>query len=117
MPNTKPGTGQDPSPKSPSEDDRPQHEDEYLSKFLQTPTPENKSTDGKEAEPVNRSPDSKPGAGGSGHSQSGGSQSGEGSARGGSADEINPGGAGGGSADQGNAGGGTAGKGKPGGSQ
>jgi hypothetical protein len=114
MPNTKPGTGQNPPPTPASADDRPQHEDEYLSKFLQTPTPENKSKDGKEAEPVNTSPDSKPGAGGSGHSQSGRSQSSEGSARGGSADEVNPGGAGGESAARGNAGSGTAGQVKPG---
>jgi hypothetical protein len=63
MPNPKSGTGQDISAKHESADDRPQHEDEYLSKFLQTPTPENKSKDGKEAEPVNKSPDSKPAVG------------------------------------------------------
>ncbi|NGM86154.1 hypothetical protein G5B35_02420 [Parapusillimonas sp. SGNA-6] len=63
MPNTKPGTDPQSPPKEPSADDRPQHEDEYLSKFLQTPTPENKSKDGKEAEPVNKSPDSKPAVG------------------------------------------------------
>ena len=55
-----PSPGQGTSPGQPV-DDRPQHEDEYLSKFLQTPTPENQRKDGKEAEPVNKSPDSKPG--------------------------------------------------------
>lgn len=55
---TSPGQG---TPPGQPVDDRPQHEDEYLSKFLQTPTPENQRKDGKEAEPVNKSPGSKPG--------------------------------------------------------
>lgn len=61
---TSPGHDASPGPgTSPGQpvDDRPQREDEYLSKFLQTPTPENERKDGTEAEPVNKSPGSKPG--------------------------------------------------------
>jgi hypothetical protein len=66
MPTTKPDADPPaPSDKAardqPTADDRPQREDEYLSKFLQNPSAENERKDGNEAEAVNKSPKDKPG--------------------------------------------------------